>query len=95
MIASVLHFNKHDCNIVHTIKCCLGRNISRNLATELRRTLEYNEDQNDAFVKQSMLLDLLNLADTDKSILTRALKSTFPNSKKRVITLDKQKMYPF
>ncbi len=64
------------------------------LATELRRTLEYKEEQDDTFVKQSLLLDLLNLTDTDKSILTRAVKNTFPKSKKKVITVDKQKMYP-
>ena len=67
---------------------------SHNLATELKRILEYNEEQDDIFVKQSILLDLLNVTNADKSRLTRAVRNSFPKSRKKIITLDQQKMYP-
>lgn len=65
-----------------------------NLAAELKRILKCDEEQDDTFVKQSILLDLLNLTDADKSRLTRAVRNSFPKSRKKIITLDQQKMYP-
>ena len=63
------------------------------LSAELENLLEYQDDSN-AYVKQSLLMDMLDLTDDNKSILTRTVKSAFPNSVKKTIMIDRQLMYP-
>ena len=63
------------------------------LSDELEHLLQYNEDPN-ANVKQSVLLELLNLKPEQKSILTRTIKATFPNSSLKTIMIHHQSMYP-
>jgi hypothetical protein len=46
--------------------------------------MQYKEDPN-AHIKQSLLIDMLNLEPKEKSLLTRTVKATFPNSTKKII----------
>jgi hypothetical protein len=46
--------------------------------------MQYKEDPN-AHIKQSLLIDMLNLEPKEKSLLTRTVKVTFPNSTKKII----------
>ena len=39
----------------------------------------------DAFVKQETIMDLLDLTEKDKNLLTRTMKSTFPQCLKKTI----------
>ena len=44
--------------------------------------------QTDSFVKQSDLMNLLQLSDENKSMLTRCVKKCFPDAKKKIITVN-------
>ena len=68
--------------------------MRHSLSDELEHLLQYIEDPK-AYVKQSVLLDLLNLKSEQKSILTRTIKATFPNASKKTIMIDHQSMYPY
>jgi uncharacterized protein YecA (UPF0149 family) len=64
------------------------------LFTELERIVEYHEES-DVYVKQSLLMALLDLSDDDKSIITRSIKGLFPNSNKKTMMIEYETMYPF
>jgi hypothetical protein len=63
------------------------------LSNELEYLVQYKEDPN-AHIKQSLLMDMLNLEPKEKSLLTRTVKATFPNSTKKIIMVDRESMYP-
>lgn len=63
------------------------------LASKLQDLLESQEDTN-LYVKQSLVMELLDLKADEKSILTRAIKATFPESIKKIIMIEHEYMYP-
>jgi hypothetical protein len=70
---------------------CIKRRES--IETELKNILAYQENP-DAFVNQSMLLDLLELTADKKSLLTRTVKAVFPNSAKKTVVIEHEATYP-
>ena len=58
------------------------------------RIREGFEEKDVASTDQSVILDYLNLDDSDKSLLTRAVKAVFPSSELRRIRIKGGQMYP-
>lgn len=50
------------------------------------------ESQVNAYVKQQHLMDILDLTEVDKSVLTRCVKRCFPDSVRKVITIDHEQV---
>ncbi len=69
----------------------LASNLSRKqcddrrsmICEQIKNFVVVKEDDSASFVKQSDLLNLLNMAESDKSLLTRCVKVCFPNSTKQ------------
>ncbi len=44
----------------------------------------------DEYTKQQDIMDILELSDADKSMLTRCIKKCFPEATKKIITINKE-----
>ena len=80
---------------------CLAYNISGRECEHRRLDLceKLNDlltisDEPSSFVKQNQVLALLNMYGEDKSRLTRAMKSLFPQSRRKTVDVAGQEEYP-
>lgn len=69
-------------------KQCTDRRMK--LSEEIQNVVVTSNDSNE-FVKQSDLMDLLDLTDADKNLLTRCVTVSFAECTKKTITTDNKK----
>jgi hypothetical protein len=89
-------------NRLFKLYCLIAYNLSsfqckerrQNLSVDLESVLVYDEDS-DVYVRQSVLMDLLDLAAEGKNVLTRTITALFPGSSKKRKMIDHESMYPF
>ena len=64
-----------------------AREINSRHNEQYSRIREGFEEKEDASIDQTVILDYLNLDDSDKSLLKRAVKAVFPSSELRKIRI--------